>query len=327
MFNELTPGIGVLANHKGKVVYQDMLGLANCEHEIPIGPDTVFKLTSVSKQFTGMAILQLMERGELRADDRLTKFVPELRHYADEVTVYQLAHHSAGLTDYNDLLWQKARQHALHSDNAEVLGLLSKQDRLRFTPGSRFEYSNSNYVMLAIIIERITWLSLREYLKQHIFGVTGMDDSTVFNEEQPVVPRRAYGYELSGGLWKCHYADTLATGTTNVLSSLRDMQKWDDALYGEQLLGRKTSSTLFAPGLDSSGHPLSEFWGGYSYGWMLQERCDAQTLWHTGGDAGFRSIIVRFYEQEFSVILLCNASCLEWPQTYAYIEQLYKEFH
>ncbi|MNC29304.1 Penicillin-binding protein 4* [compost metagenome] len=294
---------------------------------MPIQLDSVFNLASVSKQFTGLAILQLIERGELRPKDKLTRFVPELRHYADEVTIYELAHHSAGLTDYNDLLWQKARQHALHSDNAEILSLLIKQDQLNFTPGSRFDYSNSNYVMLALIVERITGLTFRNYLKQYVFGVIGMENTTVFNEEQPVVPQRAYGYEKNGEHWKCYYVDTLATGSTNVFSSLLDMKKWDDALYEGQLLKEETKLALFNPGLDSSGNPLTEFWGGYSYGWMIQERCGAKTIWHTGGDAGFRSIIVRFYEQQFSVILLCNSTALDWQDTHAFIERLYNEFN
>ena len=326
-FNEATPGIGLIANHKGKIVYQDTLGLASCEHRMPIQLDSVFNLASVSKQFTGMAILQLFERGELRPEDKLTRFVPELRHYAEAVTIYELAHHSAGLADYNDLLWQKARQHALHSDNAEVLSLLIRQEQLRFTPGSKFDYSNSNYVMLALIVERITGLSLRDYLRQYVFGVIGMESSTVFNEEQPIIPNRAYGYEKCGDHWKCNYVDTLTTGTTNVFSSLQDMKKWDDALYGNQLLSEETKSVIFTPGLDSAGNPLTEFWGGYSYGWMIQERCGAKTIWHTGGDAGFRSIIVRFYEQQFSVILLCNSTSLDWPDTYAFIERLYNEFN
>ncbi|MBY0012222.1 serine hydrolase domain-containing protein [Paenibacillus typhae] len=325
-FNQNTPGIGVIANFKGKTVYQDTLGLANCEHRIPIQPDSIFNLASVSKQFTGMAVLQLMEQGELGARDKLIRFVPELRHYADEVSIYELAHHSSGLTDYNDLLWQKARQNALHSDNAEVLSLLTQQEQLRFTPGSAFEYSNSNYVLLALIIERITGLSLRDYLKKYIFGVIGMENSTVFNEEQPVVPNRAYGYEQNGENWKCNYADTFATGTSNVLSSLEDLKKWDAALYGNQLLGEEAQRAIFTPGLDSSGRPLTEFWGGYSYGWMIQERCGAKTIWHTGGDAGFRSIIVRFYEQQFSVILLSNSASLDWSETYAFIERLFNEF-
>ncbi|MEK5448329.1 serine hydrolase domain-containing protein [Paenibacillus sp. FSL R7-0331] len=325
-FNDISPGIGAIANLKGKIVYQDTLGLASCEHRIPLQLDSVFNLASVSKPFTGMAILQLMERGELCAKDKLTRFIPELRHYAGEVTVCELAHHSAGLTDYNDLLWQKARQNALHSDNAEILSLLTQQEQLRFTPGSAFEYSNSNYVLLALIIERITGLSLRDYLKQYIFGVIGMENTTVFNEEQPVILNRAYGYEKCGENWKCNYTDTLATGSANVFSSLEDMKKWDDALYGNQLLGEEAKRALFAPGLDSSGKQLTEFWGGYSYGWMIQERCGAKTIWHTGGDAGFRSIIVRFYEQQFSVILLSNAASLDWPETYAFIERLYGEF-
>ncbi|NGM83832.1 beta-lactamase family protein [Paenibacillus sp. 7124] len=321
-----TPGMGVIANHKGQIVYQDTIGLANCEHNIPINIDTVFNLASISKQFTGMAILQLIEKGEICPSDKITKYIPEVRHYAGDVTIYQLSHHSAGLIDYNELLWQKARNNSLYSSNTEVLNLLKNENSLCFVPGSKFDYSNSNYVMLAIIIERITGLTLRDYLKQYIFDIIGMQNTTVFNEEQPIVPHRAYGYEKSGEYWKCFYADTFATGCANVFSSLLDLKKWDDALYDDSLLKEETKRTIFEAGLDSSGNPLTEFWGGYSYGWMIQERCGEKTIWHTGGDAGFRSIIVRFYEKEFSVILLCNFANLDWQDTYKLIESLFKEF-
>lgn len=326
-YGDNTPGMGIIANQKGKIVYQDTIGLANCEHKIPIDIDTVFNLASVSKQFTGMAILQLIDRGELCANDQMTKYIPEVRHYADDITIYQLANHSAGLIDYNELLWQKARNNSLHSCNAEVLNLLINEERLCFVPGSKFDYSNSNYVILALIIERLTGLTFRDYLKQYIFDEIGMQNTTVFNEEQPIVPNRAYGYEKSENSWKCCYVDTLATGCANVFSSLLDLKKWDDALYSDKLLSEDTKSTIFKPGLDSSGNALTEFWGGYSYGWMIQDRCGEKTIWHTGGDAGFRSIIIRFYEKEFSVILLCNSTNLVWQDSYILIEQLYKEFN
>ena len=322
-----TPGMGVIANQKGKIVFKDMIGLANCEHKIPIDLDTVFNLASVSKQFTGMAILQLIEKGELHTSDKMTKYIPELRHYANDVTIYQLVHHSSGLIDYNELLWQKARNNSLYSTNAEVLNLLRSEEHLCFIPGSKFDYSNSNYVMLALIIERITGLTFRNYLKQYIFDVIGMQNTTVFNEEQPIISHRAYGYEKNGEQWKCFYVDTLATGCANVFSSLSDLKKWDDALYGDKLIREDTKSAIFKPGLDSSGNILTASWGGYSYGWMIQDRCGEKTIWHTGGDAGFRSIIVRFYEKEFSVILLCNSANLDWQDAYALIENLYKQFN
>lgn len=325
-YNDNTPGMGVIANKKGKMVYKGTIGLSNCEHKIPINFDTVFNLASVSKQFTGMAILQLIERGELCASDQMTRYIPELQHYANDVTVYQLIHHSSGLIDYNELLWQKARNNSLHSNNTEVLDLLKNEKHLCFIPGSKFDYSNSNYVLLALIIERITGLTLRNYLKHYIFDVIGMQSTTVFNEEQPIIPHRAYGYEKCGEGWKCCYVDTFATGCANVCSSLLDLKKWDDALYSNIFLKEETKSSIFKPGLDSSGNALTEFLGGYSYGWMIQDRCGEKTIWHTGGDAGFRCIIVRFYEKEFSVVLLCNSANLDWQASYALVERLFEEF-
>ncbi len=325
-YDDATPGLGAIVNRAGRIVYEQAIGLANLEHAVPIAGDTVFNLGSLAKQFTGLAILQLYAAGRLAPDTPAVRHLPELAHYAGAVTIAQLAHHASGLVDYNDLLWQKARGNSLHSTNDEVLQLLSRETALRFSPGSRWEYSNSNYVLLALIIERCTGQSLRAYLQQHVFAVAGMAGATVFDEQQPIVPHRAYGYERAGGGWKCWYVDTLATGCANVCASLHDLARWDDALYGDALAPPDVRRLLYEPGLDTAGRPLSGFGGGYSYGWMLQERCGARTMWHTGGDAGFRSLIVRFYEHELTVALLCNAADLQWPAAYALVERLYCAF-
>ncbi|ETT53130.1 serine hydrolase domain-containing protein [Paenibacillus sp. FSL P4-0338] len=320
-------GIALIAIKNSNVVFEDYRGLANCEHGIPITSSTVFNVGSVSKQFTGIAILQLIESKKLCEQDLLVKYIPELKHYADEITIYHLAHHASGLADYNDLLWKKARNNALYSTNAEVLSLLEAQQQLCFKPGSKMEYCNSNYVLLAIIIERIMNMSLADYMKRNIFDAAGMKHTLVFDEKQPVVPNRAYGYEQHESDLKCYYVDTLATGCANVFTSISDMKLYDDILYGSKLLGQDIKKRIYEEGIRSDGEVLSDSCGGYSYGWMIQNKCGQRTLWHTGGDAGFRSIYVRFYEKRFSVILFCNCSNLNWTSIYKLVNDLYYKFN
>lgn len=327
IYTSESAGIAAMAIKNSHVVFEDYMGLANCEHTIPITSGTVFNIGSVSKQFTGIAILQLIENKKLCEQDPLVKYIPELAHYAHEVTLYHLAHHTSGLADYNDLLWQKARNNALHSTNAEVLSLLEAQQQLCFKPGSKMEYCNSNYVLLAIIVERITGMSFADYMKRNVFDAAGMKHTLVFDEKQPVVPNRAYGYEQCESDLKCYYVDTFATGCVNVFTSLLDMKLYDDILYDNQILGQDVQKLIFEGGISTNGEALSDGCGGYSYGWMIQDRCGQKTLWHTGGDAGFRSIYVRFYEKRFSVMLFCNCSNLDWGNTYNLVDDLYYRFN
>lgn len=326
-YENSTAGIGVISLKNFNVVFEDYLGLANCEHNIPITSETVFNIGSMSKQFTGMAILQLIENNILSESDRVVEFIPEIKHYADQITIYHLAHHMSGLRDYNDLLWLKARNNALYSTNKEVLNLLKAQQELCFLPGSKMEYCNSNYVLLAIIIERITNTSFADYLKKNIFDKAGMKHTLVFNEKEPIVPNRAYGYEPYERALKCCYVDTLATGCANVFTSLSDMKLYDEALYSDKLIGQDVKKFIYEAGKSIDGRVLFDFCGGYSYGWMIQEKCGQKTIWHTGGDAGFRSIYVRFYEKKFSVVLFCNCNNLDWGITYKLVDDLYHRYN
>ena len=326
-YSVTSPGMGIMAIKNSEVVYEEYFGLANCEHNIPITAQSVFNIGSISKQFTGIAILQLIEKNLINEKDSVAKFVPEIRHYAEDIKIYHLVHHMSGLPDYNDLLWKKARNDALYSTNDEVLSLLKAQTELCFLPGSKMEYCNSNFVLLAIIIERVTKTSFSNYLKNNIFIPSGMKNTLVFNELQPIVPNRVYGYAPDDNGFHCFYVDTLATGCANIFTSLEDMKLYDDILYSNKIISSNSKVKLTEPGIGNDGQILFDYCGAYSYGWMIQDKCGQKTIWHTGGDAGFRSIYVRFYERKFSVILFCNCNNLNWDTTYKLVEDLYYSYN
>lgn len=326
-YSNTSPGIGVMAIKDFDVVYEEYLGLANCEHNIPITAQSVFNIGSVSKQFTGIAVLQLIENNLICENDKVVTFVPEIKHYAEDIKIYHLVHHMSGVPDYNDLLWQKARNNALYSTNAEILILLKSQTELCFLPGSKMEYCNSNFVLLAIIIERATKMPFADYLKKNIFIPSGMKNTLVFDENEPIVPNRVYGYEQNDSGLHCCYIDTLATGCANVFTSIADMKLYDDILYTDKIINSASKRKLTEAGISNDGQILFDYCGCYSYGWMIQEKCGQKTIWHTGGDAGFRSIYVRFYEKKFSVILFCNCNNLKWDATYKLVEDLYYSYN
>lgn len=326
LYNENSPGFALAAVHNEKIIFQKNVGYANCEHKILNASNIVYNIGSVSKQFTGLAILQLIEKGMLKEDDALCKYIPELSHYADRVTIYHLANHQSGIIDYNDLLYLKARNNALYSTNNEVLQLLKACSSLKFIPGTKFEYSNSNYVLLAIIIERITNIDFKKYMKKNVFSVADLNNTFINNEDEPIIPKRAYGYTKGDNGWKCCYVDTLATGCANIYTSIEDMIIWDSALYSCKLLNQENMARIYSPAHDNDGNIIMDWCGGYSYGWMIQKRCGENCIYHTGGDAGFNSLYFRFYEKNVSIMLLSNMNNLDWNNAFKLVDDLFLAF-
>jgi CubicO group peptidase (beta-lactamase class C family) len=199
------PGMAAVLIHNGRVEYRTTFGLANLETKTPITPDTQFLLASITKQFTAMGILILMERHKLQLDDPLSKFCPEFPAYAREITIRHLLNHTSGFTQYQELLLGKVDEATYFRSSksppapheftaAEALQALSRQPKLRFSPGTRFEYSDSAYVVLAQIIERVTGQRYAEFVKENIFDPLGMKDTLVVDERKQRVPRIALSY-------------------------------------------------------------------------------------------------------------------------------------
>src|ERR1700731_1604701 len=195
------PGMAAMLVRNGRIEYRKVFGFADLEARTPITPDTQFLLASLTKQFTAMAIMILAERHKLQFDDTLAKFCPEFPAYASTITIRNLLNHTAGLTQYDDILGVKLDANYFRSSKsppavheltaAEVLQILSRQEKLRFAPGEKFEYSDSAYVVLGQIVERLTGERYAEFLKETIFDPLGMHDTLVVDEGNQKVPRLA----------------------------------------------------------------------------------------------------------------------------------------
>ncbi|MBT5874370.1 MAG: beta-lactamase family protein [Candidatus Latescibacteria bacterium] len=302
LFNTLLEdniGSGSEIIQHGEVVYSRYAGYANREHKTPVHRDTVFPLSSMSKAFTAMIIMQLGESRKLAYDDRLRKFLPEFPAYADEIRISDLLYHTSGLLDpYRHYLQHDLNWYGLA--NQEIWNLLIEQTSLCFPVGSKHEYCNANYVLLAMIAETICQQSFRHIIHEGIFQPLGMVHSELADSRY-VIDCRAYGYIKQEGQYLTIDSPWLSYGDGGVLSSLRDMFLWDQALYTDQLVRQSTLCQAFLPGTMSDG--LST---GYGYGWNLPEYGNYHILTHAGGDPGFGSIIGRLPALKCSVILWAN---------------------
>lgn len=309
------PGASLLVLKDGKPIVSRSYGLANLEDHDETTPDTNYRLASVSKQFTAAAILLLAESGRLHLDDPVRHWLPTLPETDSAVTLRQLLTHTGGLVDYEDLIPPGTT--AQVSDN-DVLRMLSATPKTYFAPGTAYRYSNSGYVLLGLVVERASGISLPLYLQQHIFRPLHMDHTLMYMSGGPEVEHRAYGYSEEHGQWtRTDQSVTSATrGDGGIYSSVEDMAKWDAALYDNRLLSDASRQLAFSPHVKVTGEPYE---ASYGYGW----RITGDTLWHSGESIGFRNVIVRWPKQHLTVILLSNRNEPEPYRTALAIAQPY----
>lgn len=291
------PGASLLVVRDGKPVVRRGFGYADLDKRIKAAPETSYRLASVTKQFTAACILLLKQDGKLRLEDPVRKYLPELPASDDKITVYHLLTHTGGLIDYEDLV---PAERTAQLDDADVLTMIAAQHRLYFEPGSAFRYSNGGYVLLGLIVQRVSGMDLADFMKQRIFRPLGMDHTLMYEHGHgPEVSYRAYGYSRVDGKWtKTDQSVTSATrGDGGIYSSVDDLAKWDAALYSDRLLSEDSRRAAFAAH-DPSGDPDV----GYGFGWRISD----DTVWHSGESVGFRNVIVRWPARHLSVIILSN---------------------
>ena len=309
-----SPGASLLVIHRGKVLLAKGYGLANVEENIPCGTNTNFRLASVTKQFTAMAVMILAERKQLSLEERLKNFFPEFPAYGHAITLRQLLNHTSGLIDYEDVIPKGTQIPVLDRD---VLRLLLQQDKTYFPPGTKYRYSNSAYALLALVVEQRSGQTFARFLEQNIFRKLGMDHTLAYERGLSVVPERAYGYSPDGSGFKRTDQSLTSSvlGDGGVYSSVSDLCKWDQALYGDKLLSRKMLKLAFTPGPATERPDTS-----YGFGWYITRHRGLREIYHSGTSIGFTTRIARFPEKQFTVIILTNrneAGIAEFPHRIA----------
>ncbi len=291
---ENTPGAAVMVIQQGRPVLIKTVGMADVAAQCPVTPQTNFRLASVTKQFTAMCILMLMESGELDYRTRLSDIFPDFPAYGQTITVENLLQHTAGLIDYESLIPDTATRQVWDRD---VLQMMMAVDSTYFPPGTQYRYSNTGYALLAMVVEKLSGQSFAEFLHDRIFAPLKMNGTVCFREGLNEVPHRALGYTCAGdSVALSDQSPTSAVwGDGGIYSSLDDLFKWDQALYGEQLVSATTLNRAFTPHLET-----------YGYGWRIDTWRGHRRVHHSGSTSGFRNVLMRFPDDQLTVIILTN---------------------
>ena len=294
------PGASVLVLRNGKVAFEKTYGLADLESGTPATPQTNYRLASVTKQFTAAAIMILEQRGALSYDDPISRHLASLPPWAERVTIRQLLTHTSGMIDYEDLSPEGAKKQVLDRD---VLRLLEKEDRTYFEPGSSYRYSNTGYAFLALIVEKASGKSFATFLRDEIFQPLGMNATVAHQEGISTISHRAYGYTWTANGWtRTDQSVTSAVlGDGGIYSSVRDLIRWDRALQTSSLLSPETWKLAFTP-VTATDDPSTR----YGFGWRISDHRGHRTLWHSGESRGFRNVLIRFPDNDLTVVVLTN---------------------
>lgn len=306
-----SPGCAVGIIQDGEFVYTNGYGMANLEHNIPMGTQSVNYIASTSKQFTALSVLMASRQGHLSLDDDIRKYIPEIPEYDKPITVRHLLHHTSGIRDYIGLTGLAGTVEDGYLPAEYVIDLLARQPALDFTPGTGCSYSNSGYFLLGQLIKRSTGMTLREFAEKNIFGPLGMTHTFFFDDHSEIVPNRAQGHDMAGeGSFKKSQTSFDLVGSGGLVTTVEDLFLYDQNFYHNVL--EDSSETLLAeflkPGSLDNGNPalIHNSDMVYGYGQVTIDYKGHQLVHHSGGYIGFSAQYLRFPEQELSVIALCN---------------------
>lgn len=294
------PGAAVAVIKDGALVHAKGYGLADAEARVAVTELTNFRLASLTKQFTAMAVMILKERGLLALDTPLTDVLRDFPSYGRAITLRHLLNHTSGLRDYEDLI---PSGQTTQLRDRDVVAILKRQSSTYFTPGSSYRYSNSGYATLAFVVETVSGMPFERFLAENVFTPLGMDGTLAFVDGVNTVPHRAYGYTQSGsGFRRTDQSLTSAVlGDGGVYTSLVDYAKWDAALYTEDLVSAATLAEAFTPGRLRDGRTTT-----YGFGWEIGRVSGHRRVSHTGSTIGFRTAVQRFPDDRLTVLVLIN---------------------
>lgn len=284
----------ILVAREGRPIISKGYGMANYELDVPNTPQTVFRLGSITKQFTAAAIMILQEHGKLSINDSICKHLSDCPAPWGPITIRNLLTHTSGIPNYQSFP-EAVKLMTLPVTHAQLIGRF-RDKPLEFAPGEKFNYGSSNYYLLGVIIERVSGKSYTDFLQDNVFKPLGMI-STGYDDSRRVIKHRAAGYEVRHGLLvnAPYYDMTIPFAGGALVSTTEDLLLWDNALYTEKLLSRKSLDEMFTP-----------FKNEYGYGWDIGKMFDRSVMSHTGAIFGFRAKIERFPADRVTAIVLGN---------------------
>jgi CubicO group peptidase (beta-lactamase class C family) len=309
MREQMIPGVSLAVIRDGKIIKATGYGLANIELDVPVTPPSIFQSGSIGKQFTATAILMLVEEGKVGLDDSITKYFPEAPASWKPVTIRHMLTHTSGLPD----IFGETEADAYGKGILDFRRDYTEEEFVRkfvtlpldFQPGEKWNYSNTGYMLLGVMIHRLTGYYWGDFMQQRIFQPLGMTSTRVMSETD-IVPNRSSGYRIIDGQiknqeWVAPSLNTTADGGlyTNVL----DLAKWDAALYTEKLLKKSTVEQMWTPVKLNPGKTYPD---PYGFGWQINNANGHRVVWHTGGNQGFFVIISRYLDDRLTIVAMTN---------------------
>jgi len=295
------PGCTLGIMKDGKLIYARGYGMANLEYGIRNTSNSVFRIGSTSKQFTAACIIRLAEQGKLSLDNTLDKFYPEFPAYAEKITIRHLLNHTSGIRDYLILSYLKGLGDDDYYTDDDVMQWLTHQTELNFQPGEEHLYSNSGYWLLGQIVNKAAGMPMADYAAKEIFKPLGMNNTHFHTDHTQIVKKRASGYEPDGAGYKICMTTLGLIGDGGVFTTVNDLKKWDDAYYKSDVLSRRFWNMMTERGILNNGDTLD-----YACGLVVSTHKGLKTISHGGAFVGYRTQLLRFPEQHFSVAILTN---------------------
>lgn len=293
------PGATVLVARDGEVLYRKAFGMASLELEVPMRPENVFQIGSITKQFTAVAILMLEEQGKLAVTDKLSKYISDYPK-GDQVTIHQLLNHTSGIKSYTGV---PSFMEMVRTDMKplELIGKFKDID-YDFEPGTAWSYNNSAYIILGYIIEEVSGMTYEDFVEQKIFKAIGMKHS-VYGSLSDLIPHRASGYQPQGdGFKNADYLSlTLPYAAGSIMSTVDDLLLWEQAIHKNTLISAASKKKAFTPGQLNNGETLD-----YGYGWFVGKIQGSATIEHGGGIFGYTTMGVYLPNEDIYVIVLTN---------------------
>lgn len=300
-----SPGCSVGVIRSGTFLYRKTYGEASLELGVPLSPGSVFYVGSISKQFTAASVVLAAEQGSLSLDEDVRKYIPELTDFGRKITLRQMLNQTSGLRDFFSLIYFSGHDAADFNSPAELLKLIAHQRGLNNPPGDEWVYSNTNYFLLGVVLERATQKTLAQFAEENIFQPLGMTHTRFYDDASAVVPGRvpAY-YPGKDGNFLVGWSTTYSiVGGGGLMTTVEDLLKWDDNFYSNRLGKGSLLRELQTPGVLNGGkHTM------YGMGLMLENYRGLPVVERDGSLFGYRAEILRFPTQKFSVICLCNIS-------------------
>ena len=302
-YNDDEPGISFLVAKEGKVIYNKVFGKSNLELNTSIHPNSVFQIGSITKQFTAISILMLVEQGKLNLKDEIGRYIPEYAEIGKNITIHHLLNHTSGIKN-KTLLSDKSFISRNDLAPTELITYF-KNEPLEFLPGEKFKYSNAGYILLGKIIETVSKKSYGEFIKEHIFDKVGMSSSSYGNKKQNI-KNSVSGYKVENNKFiKVDFMNlSLAYSAGGILSTTKDLLNWQNALLSNTLLKAQSLKKAMTPTVLNNGKKIP-----YGYGFRFSRLGRSPVIAHTGSTKGFTSLSIFLPKEKVYITALSNCNC------------------